>query len=230
MRNIFVSLNRYLDRRRWQSGILFLVIMAGLVYLASGVRIEENLNAIIPEDDRISRISEVFDKSKLADQIIFILSLKDSTKVNPDQLIARGEELVGLLEQKEELVGEIQFKVGGDAILEIYDFIYENLPLFLEEEDYEEIGRQLAREKIDHTIQKGFRTLISPTGMATGKFILKDPLNLTPRALQKLNQFQLDDNFALYNSAIFTKDRKNLLIFLDPACPSSNTQENLKLV
>jgi len=209
---------------------LFAIAMAGIAMLATGVEIEENLNAIIPEDQRISRISEVFDKSQLADQIIFMISHEDSSKVDPEALISYGEQLVEKLEKRTDLAGNIRFKVGGDAMMEIYGFIHANLPLFLEEADYEEIRTLLNHEVIDRTIERGFRTLISPTGMATGKFILKDPLNFTPIALKKLNRFQLDDNFTVYNSAIFTGDKKNLMIFMDPVYPGSNTQENFKLV
>ncbi len=230
MNSFFVSINTYLVRRKRSFFLLFILVMAAFVYVASGVRIEENLNAIIPEDERISRISEVFDKSQLADQIVFMLTLEDSTIIDPDHLISSGERLVEMLEEHGELVGDIRFKVGGDAMLDIYDFIRENLPLFLEQEDYDEIEKMLTPEEIDQTIQKGFRTLISPAGMATGKFILKDPLNLTPIALKKLKRFQLDDNFTVYNSAIFTVDKKNLMIFMDPAFPGSNTKENLKLI
>ena len=100
MDSFFVQINRYLSRRKGISLSLFFALMAVVAYVASGVRIEENLNAIIPEDQRIMRISEVFDKSQLADQIIFMLSLEDSTIVDPDFLIASGEELVDLLEEK----------------------------------------------------------------------------------------------------------------------------------
>jgi len=230
MDSFFVNINRYLSRRKGLFLLLFTLIIAAAAYVASGIRIEENLNAIIPEDQRITRISEVFDKSQLADQIIFMISLVDSADIAPDRLIATGEQLVDMLEQRGDLVGDIRFKISSDGILEIYDFIRENLPLFLDEEDYHEIQKGLNPEEIERTIQKGFRTLISPTGMATGKFFLKDPLNLTPLALKKLNRFQLDDNFTLYNSAIFTSDKKNLMIFMDPAYPGSNTQENLKLI
>ncbi|MDX2432450.1 MAG: MMPL family transporter, partial [Bacteroides sp.] len=230
MLSFFVNINSYLARRKGVFFLFFIMAMAAVVYIASGLKIEENLNAIIPEDQRITRISEVFDKSQLADQIIFMLSLEDSTASDPDLLIKCGEDLVEALELREELVGDIRFKVGGDVMLEIYDFIRENLPLFLEKQDYDEIEKMLSPEEIDRIIQRGFRTLISPAGMATGKFILKDPLNLTPLALKKLNNFQLDDNFSVYNSAIFTGDKKNLMIFMDPAYPGSNTQENLKLI
>ena len=230
MDSFFVNINSYLARRKFLFLLLFALVIAGATYVASGIRIEENLNAIIPEDQRITRISEVFDKSQLADQIIFMVSLEDSTNIDPDRLIDSGERLVDMLEQGGELVGNIRFKISNGGMLEIYDFIRGNLPLFLDEEDYIEIKKSLSPEEIDRTIQKGFRTLISPTGMATGKFILKDPLNLTTLALKKLNRFQLDDNFTVYNSAIFTSDKKNLMIFLDPAYPGSNTQENLKLI
>lgn len=230
MHSIFISINSYLNKRKWWFFTLFTLAMAAIAYLASGVRIEENLNAIIPEDQRISRISEVFDKSQLADQIIFMISHEDTATVDPEALISMGEELHALLAEKDELVGKIRFKVGGEAMLEIYDFIYQNLPLFLDESDYDEIRKLLTEEEIDRTIEKGFRTLISPAGIATGKFILKDPLNLTPLALKKLKNFQLDDNFNTYNSAIFTGDKKNLMIFMDPVNPGSNTKENLKLI
>lgn len=230
MQSFFVSLNSYLARRKRIFFLLFILCLVVAGYIASGVRLEENLNAIIPEDQRISKISAVFDKSELADQLVFILSFQDTSQINPLSLIEKAERLVDLLEKDTALVNEIRFKMGGDAMLGVYDFIYNNLPLFLTDEDYLEIGKLLSAEAIENTIKKDFKTLISPAGMATKDFILRDPLNLTPMALKKLDQFQLDDNFILHHSAIFTKDKANLLFFLDPVYPSSNTKENLKLI
>lgn len=230
MLNFFVNINKILSRRPGLFLFLLLLFLAACVYLASGVKIEENLNAIIPEDQRITRISEVFDKSQLADQIIFMISEKDSSSNNPDHLIKSGEHLLSRLEERMELVGKIRFKVEENTMLETYDFIYEHLPLFLDSSDYSDIEKMLDRDNLDRTISAAFRTLISPAGMATGKFIIKDPLSITPMGLKKLSNFQLDDNFTVHNSAIFTRDKKNLMIFMDPAYPGSNTQENLKLI
>ncbi len=230
MLSFFVNINSYLAGRKAPFFLLFTLVMAAVIYVASGVRIEENLNAIIPEDQRITRISEVFDKSQLSDQLIFMLSLEDSEAIDPDRLMAGGEQLFALLEGRPDLTGNIRFKVGNDKMLKIYDFIYENLPLFLDDEDYAEMEIMLDPGEIDQCIARGFRTLISPSGMATGKYILKDPLNFTPLALKKLNNFQLDDQFRVYNSAIFTSDLRHLMIFMDPAFPASNTQENFKLI
>lgn len=230
MLHSFVHIHKFLARRKALFFVLVALILAACVYIASDVKIEENLNAIIPEDKRITRISEVFDKSSLADQIVFMISHGDKTENNPDLLISSGEQLVELLDKRSELTGKIRFKVEDKTMLDIYDFMLENLPLFLDEEDYAEIKNNLGADEIDRTISAAFRTLISPAGMATGKYILKDPLSLTPLGLKKLSNFQLDDNFTVHNSAIFTRDKKNLMIFMDPAFPGSNTQENLKLI
>ena len=230
MQNYFVILNRYLAKRKAFFFIPLLIVLAVVGFIAYGVKLEENLNAIIPEDTRISRISEVFDKSELSDQIVFILSHKDSSIVDPAGLITKAELLVEILEKQQELIGEISFRTGNEEMTEVFDFMYENLPLFLSDSDYEIIREKLEKDKIEDAVGKDFRSLISPAGMATKDFILRDPLNFLPLALEKLNQFRLDDNFILFGSVVFTRDRKNLLFFLDPAYPGSNTKENLKLI
>jgi 1-acyl-sn-glycerol-3-phosphate acyltransferase len=230
MLNFFVTLNEYLAGRKTLFAILVIALLLLAGYLASGVRLEEDISAIIPTDQRISRISKAFDRSELADQIVFILSLADSSVTDPEKLIEFAGQLVNLLEKETGLVGGITFKVSEDAMMRIYDFIYENLPLFLDETDYRKIASMLNPTEIERIIEADFKSLISPAGIATGRFITKDPLSLTPLALSKLTQFQLDENFTLYNASVFTRDRKNLLLFLDPAFPSSNTRENQKLI
>ena len=230
MQNLFCKLNRFLVRQKAPFFGVLLVLVAIIAYIVSDIKLEENLNSIIPEDQRISKISSVFNKSELADQIVFMVSHRDTGTVNPDLLIEKAELLVDILESDSSLVNEISFKAGNDIMIDVYNFIYENLPLFLSDQDYKEIEKQLGEKEIELTIKKDFKSIISPAGMATKEFILKDPLSLTPIALNKLNQFQLDDNFNLYNSVVFTKDKKHLLFFLDPVHSSSNIQINRKLI
>jgi len=161
---------------------------------------------------------------------VFILSLADSSASDPEKLIDYASHLVNRLEMETGLVSGITFKVSDDAMIRIYDFIYENLPLFLDEADYKKIGSMLNPVEIERIIEADFKSLISPAGIATGRFITKDPLSLTPLALSKLNQFQLDDNFALYNASVFTRDRKNLLFFLILLSPVPTPGENLRLI
>lgn len=230
MQNLFGGLNRFLGKKKAPFFAVLLVLIAIVVYIISDLKLEENLNSVIPQDQSISEISSVFNKSELADQIVFIISHKDTGIVNPDLLIKKAELLVEILETDSSLIKEIRFRTGDDIMLDVYNLIYENLPLFLSDKDYEEIKGRLDEKEIEASIKKDFKSIISPAGMATKEFIVKDPLSLTPIAVNKLNQFQLDDNFNLYNSVVLTKDKKNLLFFLDPAHSSSNIQVNRNLI
>jgi len=230
MQNLFSGLNEFLSKKKTPFFAVLLVLIAILVYIISDLKLEENLNSVIPQDQGISEISSVFNKSELVDQIVFMVSLKDTGVVNPDLLIEKAELLVEILETDSSLIKEIRFRTGDDIMLDVYNFIYDNLPLFLSDKDYEEIKNRLDEKEIEATIKKDFKSIISPAGMATKEFILKDPLSLTPIAVNKLNQFQLDDNFNLYNSVVLTKDKKNLLFFLDPVHSSSNIQVNRNLI
>jgi 1-acyl-sn-glycerol-3-phosphate acyltransferase len=60
--------------------------------------------------------------------------------------------------------------------------------------------------------------------------IIQDPLGLTFRSLSKLKSLQAGDNFDILDGFLLSKDRKNLLIFLTPSNPSSETSRNGKLL
>jgi len=229
MQNLFVTLTGYLRKRRGFFLGLFLLGLAAVAYYASGVELEENLNAIVPDDPRITGISGAFDRSELSDQLVFIFRHEDSAVVEPEKLIHEAARLAEVLEA-DPGVASMQFRVGQDDMLGLYAFVLNHLPYFLDEEDYARLEQQLEPGAIEATMARNFRTLISPTGMATSKFVRQDPLHLGPMVLEKLERFRLDDNFITYQNCVFTSDLKHLLFFVDPVQPSSNTRENAGLI
>ena len=60
--------------------------------------------------------------------------------------------------------------------------------------------------------------------------ISKDPVGISFLGLKKLQQFQYDDNFELYDNYIVTKDYKHLMMFITPAYPPNNTGKNALLL
>jgi predicted exporter len=55
-------------------------------------------------------------------------------------------------------------------------------------------------------------------------------LNFTPLVLARLQQFNLDDHFQLYDGYIVTSDFKHLLVFVTPEISSRETKENTQLL
>ncbi len=217
------------NRGRWMFSSI-LVLIGLLSYFIYQVKLEEDITSLIPMDDRISEMSQTFANSKFADQLIFTVSLKDTNTVDERKLIQVVDSLSDFLMQDTALVKEIRNTVDEAATAKVYDFFYKNLPIYMTDADYAYLDTIVSAEHLNTLMKKNYRSIIAPTGFGTGKYILKDPLSLVPRFLKKLESFQLDKNFGLYKSHIFTKDRKHTLAFLDPKYSSKNTKQNRLLI
>lgn len=69
----------------------------------------------------------------------------------------------------------IQGKVDEENIQETIDFVYNNLPLFLDDNDYKNIEQKLQKTVLQRIVQGNYKSIISPSGFITKDFILQDP-------------------------------------------------------
>jgi uncharacterized protein len=116
------------------------------------------------------------------------------------------------------------------VMYEVYNTFIDNLPVFLEEKDYATLDHLITPEKLDTTLEKNYKTLLSPASVVLKKNILRDPIGITPYALKKMQSLQFDDNFELDNGYIFTPNKKHLLFFVIPAVKPSETAKNNELL
>ncbi len=230
MLNIFVNTYNFYTKRKFIFALTLVVLVAIIAFFLSKVKLEEDIRTIIPHDGKMDNINLVLNSSKFADQIILNFSCKDTSKTDAELLKSKAQELVSFLEEDTALIKKITFKIESDSFLEIYDFFYNYLPFYLSDADYKHLEKLLTEEEVENTLKMNLKSLISPAGIVTKKYIFKDPFSITPLALKKLQNFQLDDNFDIHNSCIYTKNKKNLLIFIEPVFSSSNTEQNRFLI
>ena len=95
------------------------------------------------------------------------------------------------------------------------DFVYDNLPLFLSDEDYQRLDTLLTDENIAALMQKNYSNLISPAGFALKDYLMRDPLGLGSQTLKHLQDFQLESNYELINEHIFSQDGSTMLMERD---------------
>jgi uncharacterized protein len=227
MEGIFLSLYKFFRRRR----IVFLSILflCGFfaAYYASRIALVEDISGSIPGEN--DQIAFVINHSRLTNKIIIPVFLRDTSKTpEPEKLIAFADDLTDSLRNRSfsPYLESSILKVNDTLIENIMGLFYENIPLFLEEYDYQKLDSLLLPDQIKKSLEKNIRTLTSPTGFAMKKFILQDPVGMGSLALSKLRQFQIEDGYEILNGYIFTKNKKTLLLFLDPANPPSETRLN----
>ncbi|TVZ27931.1 hypothetical protein JM83_3011 [Gillisia sp. Hel_I_86] len=220
------NFNRYLKQHKFLAIFSGILILSLLIFLASKISLEEDITSLIPEGAQQDMLKKVLDQTEFSDKIILTIS-STSEEGSPEELTKYAQGFIDRINSDlPEYVKNIQGKVPEEGILEIYDFVYNNLPLFLNNSDYEKINNWLEIDTIQQRLKDDYKSIISPTGLVTKDFIFKDPLSFTNLGLKKLEELQVGDEFKLYNSYLLTKDEKHLLLFLSPTFPASETDKN----
>ncbi|KIC95137.1 trifunctional MMPL family transporter/lysophospholipid acyltransferase/class I SAM-dependent methyltransferase [Flavihumibacter solisilvae] len=231
MENIFVLIDRFFKKYRvlfW----CFFVLSCGIpAFIAKDIRLEEDITAIIPQDSATRQLNEIFQRSKLLDKMIVTVSLTDSINADADSLVAFADVLAGeLTGQLQPYVSQVMHQVSDSSSLRMMEMINEHLPVFLEEGDYAAIDSMISAEGVRTTLERNYRLLTSPAGLALKQFIARDLSGISTPALKKLQLLQFDPQFELYDNHILTRDRKNLIMFVSPAFPKNNTGANAEFL
>ncbi len=228
---MFNTLYNYFKNKQLLLTLLILIISGTAIFTALKIKTTENIAEMIPADEELQRFNFANKHIKINDKIIINLSLKDTNKINTEKLSEFADSIEkNLLKNYSEHIAEIKNSIADNQIAELYDIFYQNLPVFLTKNDYIKINNLLKDSEIDKTLQADFRTLISPASLVTKNFIKKDPLNITPLALKRLNKLQLDDSYEISDNHIFTKDKKHLLFFVTSVYPNEETGKNKILI
>ena len=233
MTQFFIGLYDYFERHK----ILFYLSLISCVLLmgffALQVRFEENITQFFPNTKDSQNTIKVFDNLKIKDKIIIMLSSADTChQVEPDSLIEAAGQLQQTLTEKAggTLIKGIFAQVDQSLIGGATDFVYEHLPLFLTDTDYQRFDSLLTEKGIQAIMQKNYTNLLSPAGIALRSYILRDPLGLGSEALKHLQDFQLEANYEIYDEHIFSKDGSTLLMFITPVFSTGSTGKNDELI
>ncbi|WP_336515385.1 1-acyl-sn-glycerol-3-phosphate acyltransferase [Pollutibacter soli] len=208
----------------------FLALVLSFVvvsWLASGIHLEEDISRILPADEKLSKLNQVFRESKFADQLVLRIGLKDSTKTEPDSLVAYADVLLPAIDKSiRPYIKSIQSAADPEDAIALVKDIQDHLPYYLEENDYQRLDSLITPDAIHQTLQQNIRTLSSPMGMAMGEVISRDPVGISYPALRNLEKLNADDNLELYNGYLVSKDHRDLMVMITPSFPPGNTGQN----
>ncbi|MFS4454841.1 1-acyl-sn-glycerol-3-phosphate acyltransferase [Maribacter sp. 2304DJ31-5] len=225
MGDIFHGTYRFINKNRITSIIVFVVLTGVLAFFASKIRLEDDITALIPANEESKRVQKVLKSISFTDKIIVNIQKNENTSIA--DLTQYASDFIDSIRQNHgEHVKDIQGKIDDAEVLKTFNFVYENIPLFLDKVDYASIKHKLSKDSIAKIMGQNYRTLISPSGIMAKKSILKDPLGLSFIALKKLHQLGIAENFKLKNGFLVNKKETNILLFITPTFPSSATVEN----
>ena len=208
---------------------LLVVLISMSAYFASQLKLSEDITKILPDTEKINNMNFVYSNSKFLDKVVFNISIDDSTITNPELLTEYANSFSDSLQKRffPELIQSIDFAPSQADMLNVYDAIYNNLPVFLSEEDYKVIDTLISTENIQKTIESDYATLMSPVSFVTKKLIAKDPLYFTPIALKKFSSFNIGDNFQVYDRYFISNNHHNLILLITPVSTNKTSNNNI---
>jgi len=232
MDTIFIRLYTFFQQRRSVFWFTLLMTLGGLGIGASRIELEEDISRFLPDDERMEKVNYVFQHSKFVERLVVMVSISDSSvAAQPDSLVAFADAWIAKAETElKPYLNRIDGEVDDARVMEMLDVVESHLPVFLTERDYISLDSLTQPVAIRQAMERNYHQLISPSGVAVKKVILKDPLGISFLALKKLQQLQYDDNFELYDGYIVTKDHRHLIFFLYPAFPPNETKQNAKFL
>ena len=230
MEFLFLTLYDYFKSHRKAFYVWFVSLFVLVTFFASRITVEEDVSRFFPNDEKIEKLTEVFQNSRFAEKILVMVSLKDSSQTSPDSLIAYTNAFVDEVQKDSSLIESVTYKVDDQLALQLFGTLHNHLPLFLNEKDYASIDSLTQEDALRNKIQNNYHQLVSPAGIVLKKIIVQDPVGISMLAVKKLRDVQYDENYELYEGYILTKDHKHLLFFIAPKFPTNDTGHNKLLV
>ncbi|NQU31776.1 MAG: MMPL family transporter [Bacteroidetes bacterium] len=229
MSKLFIAIYRLIEKFKIFSLFLLVVIVLISAFFASQLKLSEDITKILPDTDKINNMNFVYSNSKFMDKVVFNISLKDTTKSNPNLLSDFADRLTDSINSRfvPKLVQSIDFAPGQEEMMDVYNIVLNNLPVFLTEEDYKVIDTLILAKNIENTMATNYSTLMSPISFVTKKLIAADPLFFTPIALNKFKSANIDNDFQIYNRYFISDNKRNIIFLLTPTSTNKTANNNI---
>ncbi|MDR1524179.1 MAG: 1-acyl-sn-glycerol-3-phosphate acyltransferase, partial [Tannerella sp.] len=227
MTKFFLSVYDYFSERRGLLFTLLSFLVITFLYAAFQVRFKEDISGFLPENRENERINSAYQYVASSNRVTIYCRSKDSSGEAVAPLIDAVDALAGRLQTRMDStrIKSIFYRVNMAEMLAVSSFIVDNMPYFLDENDYERMDTLLTREAIARRMNINKNVLASSAGMLVRNNFLSDPLQMTEALMRKLQDFRAGDQYRLYQDHLFTGDGEALM-FIECAIPVSETGMN----
>lgn len=231
MVSLFSAFYSFLKTKRYSLLLVMALLIGILTVMAFNIKLEEDITKAIPFGDQGSKYKKVLKNFKFLDRVVFRVFATDG---NSDHklLASFADDFTKRMKKSDESGLIRSYSVDQTAIdtQKVSDHFYKYLPIYIDDKKYENIDNSLNEKSIDSILGAVYRNMVSPAGMISAPMLRKDPLGLSFQAMEILKSLNPEDNFTVLDRHIFTKDKKNLIFFIEPGGSAVETGRNAELV
>lgn len=226
MHIFFVPIYNFFKKRKSLFWLTFLSTFILWILLALRVELKEDITSMLPDSDAIQTMNRVISKTEAGEQIIFLVSYKDSNNTDRDGLVeAANNFTTGFNDKFSKYIDTLILQPGSGYEEAMLDVVQNNLPLFLSDDDYERIDSLIQPDKIEQTLATNKRVLISPASVVYKQLVATDPLGISNIVWSKLQNLQ-NNEYESYDGYLIHIPTNKLTFFLKPRYGAGETGKN----
>ena len=151
MHNFFYNIFLKIKANKWFSVLFFVLFLVGCLFFANRLKFEEDITRIIPKDEKNDAITKVISQLKFADKVAVIIEKDKAGTI--DDMTAQATDFVDSIQTLNQYYNDIQGQYDIDNFASTFDFVHQNLPLFLEKEDYKKIEEKLKKDSVSAIVE-----------------------------------------------------------------------------
>lgn len=235
MRKLFVNIYHFLNRQPVVLWTIFAILVVSLGFAASRLRFVEDISSFLPQNEDNKRINYAYQHLGSSNKIV--VNIKDADadgdtqKVDYDLLMEAVDMFVEKMEDSDSsnYIKEIFYGVTQQQINEVTEFVINNMPYFLTEDDYARMDTLLTQDNIRQQLYNDKMLLASPVSTLQ-PVVISDPLFFSSNVLKKLAGFQLNEQYHNLDDYIFNKEETEAVVVINSNYPISETDNNGKLI
>lgn len=204
--------------------LLALLFLVASVFIVRNMTFNEDINRILPKNRQHDTSAVLIGEMNFADKVAVIFKKKGKT--SDEDLENAAQSFIDTLPVLKKYYRSVQGTLDEDLFRNSFEFVYSHLPLYLNEDDYQNIEERLNRDSIEAQVQRNYELLTEGTAGFMKEVVVRDPLQLSFLALKKMQQLQGGGDYKFENGYLYTNDGQKIMLFIDPVYGGSETEHN----
>ncbi|MDE6296845.1 MAG: MMPL family transporter, partial [Muribaculaceae bacterium] len=204
-----------------------------LIESALALGYKEDISDFLPLEQKSKRQLALYQSISGADKLFAIVKPRNEREISPDSIVGAIDYFCERLENDDTqaYITSVMSQIDMEAIDEVSSFVYDNIPLLLEDQDFQRIDSLLSeRGYIEKKIKDDKEMLMLPSSSMMVETIARDPLSLFTPALSQLSSKESGIEYETYDNYIFTPDGTRGIVILESSAGARESGKNKELI
>ncbi|MBO7626558.1 MAG: hypothetical protein J6S93_03260, partial [Paludibacteraceae bacterium] len=198
--------------------VVFVVLLG---FSASRLNVEQDIMKILPDNGNNAVQKLVFEKLKVKDNVVVMVSAKDGNIASVHKCaLALEKELNEALVP--ELAQSVDFSVDPDDAQSTSDIIYSNLPIYIDNSVYSAFDSIFSADAIDRKMAANYESLHGLFGNFAADYIYKDPFGLASPALKSLANTRVSSKYSIIDGGVYLSTDSTAIVTITPTFPAGD--------